>query len=363
MKSLLVSISLLLILLCVLAQTPLQLAAEGQNRRQAPVIRGERQNPPAHPAQSPCRVDADSNGIALVPVTVSVIERQTGKYISNLEKRELHVFENGVEQEIVSLERLESPVTVALLIDTSYSVRPFFKELADATNTLIAALRQDDRLTVITFDDAISEPLKITRVGELPARVLHLKPKRVGTRLFDAVRLVLNKRLRDVQGRKVLILFTDGDDTTSRDAKAESNLHDAVETEVVIYPVQYDIEVPAFLKEPFLTLRRGAQTEEDPPKKQKFDPRKPSPDGVAYFAWRQEMANTYLLALAKNTGGSVYHAASIEDPAKAFASILAELSSQYILCYRPTAAAPSGQQRTVRVRVDNALYAVRARVN
>ena len=61
-----------------------------------------------------------------------------------------------------------------------------------------------------------------------------------GTRLYDAVDMVMNERLSNVTGRKAIVLFTDGVDTTSRHASYESNVRDAEELDALVYPVQYD---------------------------------------------------------------------------------------------------------------------------
>src|SRR6185436_11682829 len=61
-----------------------------------------------------------------------------------------------------------------------------------------------------------------------------------GTRLYDAVDMVINQQLSRVQGRKAIVLFTDGVDTTSRHANFDSNIMDAQELDALIYSVQYD---------------------------------------------------------------------------------------------------------------------------
>src|SRR5439155_25997069 len=61
-----------------------------------------------------------------------------------------------------------------------------------------------------------------------------------GTRLYDAVDMVINQRLSQIEGRKAVVLFTDGVDTTSRRASYQSTLLDAEELDALIYPVQYD---------------------------------------------------------------------------------------------------------------------------
>src|SRR5678816_3076504 len=61
-----------------------------------------------------------------------------------------------------------------------------------------------------------------------------------GTSLYDAVKLTMNDRMRTIKGRKAIVLFTDGVDTTSRRSNDYENLRDALELDALIYPIRYD---------------------------------------------------------------------------------------------------------------------------
>src|ERR1044071_9343205 len=88
--------------------------------------------------------------------------------------------------------------------------------------------------------------IKCTYFQNLPAIVRRLRDaiRRTrtgdGTKLYDAVDMVMNQRLNTVSGRKAIVLFTDGVDTTSNHASYATNVRDAEELDALIYPVQYD---------------------------------------------------------------------------------------------------------------------------
>src|SRR6185503_17741433 len=110
----------------------------------------------------------------------------------------------------------------------------------DAAITFVNQLRQDDRVMVVSFDDDIRILTEFTSDRRrLRDAILQTRPGD-GTKLYDAVDMVINQRLSTVDGRKAVVLFTDGVDTTSRHASYESNVRDAEELDALIYPVQYD---------------------------------------------------------------------------------------------------------------------------
>src|SRR6266536_3463224 len=178
----------------------------------------------------------------LVTLPVSVTDRD-GKYIPNLTKTDFRLWEDGVEQDVAFFSSVDKPFSVVLMLDTSGSTRFRIEDIQDAAITFVSQLRPDDRVMVVSFDDQVRiltdftgdrnrlrEAIRRTRTGD-------------GTKLYDAVDLVINRELNRVSGRKAIVLFTDGVDTTSRHASYATNLRDAEELDALIYPVQYDTYV------------------------------------------------------------------------------------------------------------------------
>src|ERR1041384_6069223 len=93
---------------------------------------------------------------------------------------------------------------------------------------------------VVSFNDDIKILSEFTTDRSRLRRAIERASTDDGTRLYDAVDMVINQQLSRIQGRKAIVLFTDGVDTTSRRASYQSNVMDAQELDALIYPVQYD---------------------------------------------------------------------------------------------------------------------------
>lgn len=177
----------------------------------------------------------------LVSIPVSVMDRD-GKYIPDLNKDDFRIWENGVEQKVAYFASTEKPFTVVLMIDTSGSTRFRLNEIQDAAMAFIEQLRHDDRVMIISFSDKIKNHTPegpTSDRGRLRNAVADIEPGG-GTRLYDAVDQVLNKEFTRIEGRKAIVLFTDGVDTTSKHASYEGNVRDAEESDALIYPVEFD---------------------------------------------------------------------------------------------------------------------------
>src|SRR2546429_7922738 len=173
----------------------------------------------------------------LVSIPVSVMDRD-GKYIPNLRKEDFRVWEDGVEQQVAYFASTEKPFTVALLIDTSGSTRFKLQEIQDAAIAFVNQLRADDRVMIVSFNDKIRvlTPQPTNNRALLRNAILQTEPGD-GTRLYDAVDQVINQYFNHIEGRKAIVLFTDGVDTTSKRARYEDNVRDAEELDALIYPV------------------------------------------------------------------------------------------------------------------------------
>ena len=299
----------------------------------------------------------------LVTLPVSVTDRN-GRYIPNLRKEDFRLWENGVEQSVAFFNAVDKPFSVVLMIDTSGSTRFRLEDIQNAAITFVNQLRRDDKVMVVSFDndvDVLSEfttdryrlrdAIMRTRTGD-------------STRLYDAVDLVINERLNRVDGRKAVVLFTDGVDTTSRHASFESNLRDAEELDALIYPVQYDTyadmgggssgtQVPTPIDILIQILGGGSSGGRN----------RSGGGGGGRGNSRDEydVANRYLHQLSEVTGARKYQADSIQNISVAFSNIAEELRRQYSLGYYPKNAAQAGERRQIRVRVNQPNLAVRTR--
>jgi VWFA-related protein len=306
----------------------------------------------------------------LVTIPVSVMDRD-GRYVPNLQKEEFRIWEDGVEQEVAFFQSVDKPFSVVLMLDTSPSTQFRLEDIQDAAISFVSQLRPDDRVMVVSFNDNIKILSEFTTDRSKLNRAIERAKTGDGTRLYDAVDMVINEQLSRVQGRKAIVLFTDGVDTTSRHATFDSNVMDAQELDALIYPVQYDTSrdmnvnnYPVgrpddvwgqILGGIFGGGRRGGGRRGGGGGRGGYPPR------GGGMRDDYEVADRYLMDLANNTGGREYHADSLQNMSSAFANVAEELRRQYSIGYYPKRPPQAGQRRQIKVRARQPNLAVRTR--
>ena len=304
-----------------------------------------------------------------VSVPVSVLDRQ-GRFIPGLQKNDFHLFENGVEQKIAYFDPTEKPFTVALLLDTSASTRFHLWEIKEAAIAFAKQLRPQDRVLVVTFSDEVLLLTEATSDQNLVSTVIEANANSgQSTRLYDAVNLVINERLNKIEGRKAMVLFTDGVDTSSYLATYQGTMRDAEELDALIYPIQYDTTdymramqgagnvtvVQSGSGWPFPGTSTSARV---------IYPNSSGAPGAGVGATTEDYqrAGHYLQAMADKSGGRLYRANDPKQLAQAFANIAEELRRQYSIGYYPQVAdGQAGERRLIKVSVERPNVAVRAR--
>jgi len=308
----------------------------------------------------------------LVTLPVSVLDRD-GRYVPNLRKEDFRVWEDGIEQQVAFFSSVDKPFSVVLMIDTSNSTRFRLEDIHEAAITFINQLRPDDRVMVVSFDDQIRVLTDFTSDRGQLSRAIRRTHPGDGTRLYDAIDMVMNQKLSQVEGRKAIVLFTDGVDTTSRRATYQSNVIDAEELDALIYPVQYDT---------YMDVAGGGMgvpgTWPGPRPDDVFGQILGSifGGGRGGGVWGRrggggpapgtsrrdyEVANEYLTDLSQRTGARKYQADTLENVSYAFSNIAEELRRQYSIGYYPKRAPQRGERRQIRVRVNQPNLAVRSR--
>src|SRR3989454_5569905 len=155
--------------------------------------------------------------VELVNVPLSVSDRQ-GRFVASLTEKDFLVEEDGRRQQIRNFSREnELPLTLAMLIDTSPSVRPVFEEeKLTAASFLESILREKDLALVIGFDQSVTLLQDYTENLKSLKRAIDELEIGGGTSIYDAVYLAGKEKLNDEAGRKAIILISDGEDTTSK---------------------------------------------------------------------------------------------------------------------------------------------------
>lgn len=296
----------------------------------------------------------------IVSIPVKVLDR-SGRFIGGLTKENFKVLEDNVEQEITYFSNEQQPFTVALILDMSYSAKFKAEEIQAAALAFINQLRPNDKVMVVSFDQEVyvqCEPTNDRRVLQNAIRKTKIS---YGTSLYDAVDLVINQKLKKITGRKAVVLFSDGVDTSSSRSHDLMNLSDALELDALIYPIEYDTfnEVQAMKNKPVMQQPKIQIPSTD---------KNPIPTvGVGMMSGKgttpeeYKKAGEYLNELANRTGGRLYKASTIANLSDAFSRIASELREYYSIGYYPKDEANIGKKHKIKVRVDREGVIVKTR--
>ncbi|MBK8148119.1 MAG: VWA domain-containing protein [Acidobacteria bacterium] len=278
-------------------------------------------------------IKVDTN---LVTIPVSVFDRN-GLYIADLDKENFTIFEDGKEQQIEFFATSDTPVTVALLIDTSPSTEFKIDEIQTAAIAFVDQLKPQDKVIVIEFDGNYSVLTEATTDRQRIYKAIRRADFGNGTSLYDTVDYTLRKALRNIQGRKAVVLFTDGVDTTSSRSTYDRSVNEAEESEAIIFPIYYN----TFFDQGRINSTVLAR-----------------PNTRGEYA----LAKQYLKDLADYTGGRVFDAAATgAGLTRTFESIAEELRRQYTIGYIPQEIGTPGQRKAIKVRVNRSNLVIRAR--
>jgi Ca-activated chloride channel family protein len=306
----------------------------------------QRQNP-AHGSPQGAADDDEVVRVstALVTVPVGVTDRQ-GRFIPGLRKEDFRIYEDGVEQEVTFFETADKPFTVVLVLDVSDSARVKLAEIQEAAVAFLEQLRPADRVLVIAFNRYVSVMTEATADRARAAAAIRRTRTGGGTSLYEAVSEATGRQLKGVGGRKAVVLFTDGVDTSSKRASFESTLREAEELDALVYTIQYSTDDDV----------AGGRTGVQNPIGGQLVTARGEPLEEAY-----KRGGLYLRMLAGGTGGRSFRAGSSALLAEAFGRIAEELRRQYSLGYYPKNRSPEGKRRRLKVRVSMSDAAVRAR--
>ncbi|MEP7337030.1 MAG: VWA domain-containing protein [Acidobacteriota bacterium] len=316
----------------------------------------------------------------LVTIPASVIDRD-GKFVPFMTKRDFRIYEDGVEQTIENVDSIDSPFSVVLLIDTSGSTAFRYEDMQQAAMEFVEQLRRDDKVMIASFDSEVNVWCDFTNSREELRRAIY-KTKRGGnTKLYDAVDLVVNDALSKVQGRKAVVVFSDGVDTSSRYSSYNRSLSLVEESGALAYSVYYDTEGDnprGGVYGPGGGRNPGSMPPIGWPQPRRRWPLAQFATPVFDFTgqWPQQgrwprpggggqgdpaRGRQYMQDLADRSGGRFYVADNLTNMSRAFAQIAEELRHQYAISYYPTNDKRDGAYRQVKVRTNQAGLVVRAR--
>jgi VWFA-related protein len=348
---------------CLLILFVLVSLASAQRRsRTAPAAKSQKKSqpadlmsiPPPPPAAKPTPKEEDEVvrvETNLVTTPVSVLDRN-GRFIPGLRKKDFKIYENGVPQAITYFQSSEQPFTVILMIDTSPSTRYKIDEIHYAALTFVNQLRPTDKVVVIAFDGRLRVLTEPTTEKSSIFAAIYKSQFGSGTSLYDAVDYVTSLDLVQALGRKAVVIFTDGVDTTSRRSTFSSTVAAVEEVDALVYPIRYDTSRPDGMSSS--TVVRGYGI----------------PAGViaqlnrGQSAAEYEVGKSYLELLATNSGGRMFEADTITNLDAAFAGVAEELRRQYSIGYYANEDGQPGDRKKIKIEVARPPKAViRAKTN
>ena len=307
---------------------------------------------------------------ALVTIPVIVSDRQ-GRNIAGLQTQNFTVFEDGKQQKIEYFASQESPLNVALLLDTSRSTQEVLGKIKKAAKGFIKQLQPSDRCMIVSFDNDVEILSELTSDHKTLEKAIKNAEigERFGTVMQDAVYNVVNKQLANVKGRKAIIMLTDGKDFGSNKTKSDL-IYRLEESDTIIYSVFYETgNIPRrfnnnrFPDNRFPFPNRRNRTGGQRPRQNPFPDNFPRPN-IENARQRNQKANEEAIAflgqMADATAGRLYQK-DVTDLDETFKLIADELRKQYLIGYYPDISEAKKITHQIKVRVDKTDVVVRAK--
>ena len=277
----------------------------------------------------------------LVMISVRVTSKN-GRSTADIRREEFKLFEDGVEQELAFFSGEDHPLTVAVMLDMSYSSAFKLKDIQTAANAFVDQLRPQDRVMIVAFDEKVRVLCKPTNDRKVLRYAIEGARIGSGTNFYGALDIVVGQNMRQMDGRKAVVLLSDGVDTNSSGPSSSDILALASSTDVIVYPVRYNTY------EDVIRNRRNNATIQYDDNDRPYILDSPLVRGERTSDYQE--AEEFLNQLADQTGGRVYRVSSTTNLRSAFARIADELRKIYSLGYYPSEQRGSGTQ-SIRIRV------------
>jgi len=292
----------------------------GQQQKQP-----QKAKPPAATSQDPNQ-EREVVNIRRVRLPITVTDKH-GAFVSGLTQSDFLIFEDKIQQQIDSFTSEQNnnlPLNVAVLMDTSPSTAGKLRfEQEAAKNFIYTVVRpRKDRVLFATFDDQITLRQDFTdRIELLDRAVDAVKKPGTQTSLYDAVWEFCDEKMRSAQGRRALVVITDGVDTYSR-----ANLNDAIDIAQRTETTVFAISTKAGLSGTVPGVESGQVLDK---------------------------TDKELVRLSEETGGAAFFTGDMLALEKAFTKIAKELRTQYLITYKPANDRYDGSYRRVEVKLTN----------
>ena len=287
------------------------------------------------PAKETTAFRADST-LVLVPVSVT---DPSNRYVLGLDKDDLKIFEDGVEQKVTHFSNEDAPLSIGLLVDTSGSMGAKLDTSRRAVEEFLKTLNAADEAFLVEFSDKAELSVPLTNN---PANIRNAMTSATSgglTALLDAVNVGLQEMKHSKNPRKALLVISDGGDNNSRYTSSQ----------ITSLVREADVQVYAMgVFEPTLPLGLHGL----------------SGIGAAGHTGAAELDGPRLLAeIADQTGGRALAASNLRELPGIAERIGIELRNQYVLAYSPSNPSHDGKYRKIEVKLQQpkSLPALKAR--
>jgi VWFA-related protein len=303
-------------------------------------ITAQSQEKPVSPTAQATEDSARPQDTVLLGMNVDSISllvtarNKKGDYLSRLQANDFQVVEDGVEQPIQWFKEDTIPVNVVFLVDASYSVNDVLSNISEAAVNYASHLRPGDKFSAVVF---AHKPIKVLDWTDDVAsfqRILKNLKTFGKTSLYDSMEFGINNMFEHVQGKKGMVILSDGVDNSSRATIAQV-MKLAAERQVTIYPI-----INAFPTSE--KYREMAKNE-----RQKLD-------HVSKYFLSYVDAQNEMIDLVGRNGGRIIFSDGYGDLKSIYASLVDELKNQYVLSYQPQSNAPVNREfREISIKLRN----------
>ena len=291
---------------------------------------------------------------SIVRVNIGVVD-QRGRPITNLDRPNFSVFEDGVKQEITHFELTTAPFSVVMMLDMSGSTKSFRQNITLSASRFLDALASNDRVAVIEFYSKVNVLNDFTTDRRTILHSISVANGSGDTNLYKGFELALDKLAKEGNRRKAIVVLTDGVDTRAknqdRDLLSKLNGEGVL---AAIKPERNDI-LSAILDRADklgVTIYPLALPTGDPAKLAD-----PTPLQVAMYS----AARSRLQLVADRTGGTLNSITRLDEMSRLYALIAADLRTLYTLEYQPANPAKDGKWRSIKVEVTDPGLIARSR--
>ena len=345
----------------------------GQEATPKPRAAGGVQKPSNPPGGYVLKVNVDS-----VSLNVSVLDRDNGRSMRQLQREDFLVYEDGILQQIDEVAPSEAPFNLLLLLDVSGSTQSYLPMMKQAAIDFTRQINPNDRIAVATFNSSVRLIQGFTSDRNAAASAIQMIQAGGGTAFYDALMACIDQYMHDVEGRSAIVVFTDGIDNQLYGEPVDGSVvrfdelyRRIQEIEPIIYTIFLDTEgmVPTTSggTGPANTgaiiggilgdiIRGGRPPGSYPPTSPNPAPNPyPLPRGRSSPAERAayEEALKQLQMIAEQTGGRFYSPGRTEELSRVYSQIADDLRIQYQLSYSSTNHKYDGRWREIRVRIKN----------